>query len=160
MRPTKADPDGRDLVAYIEATRPLQQAVSQVLTQVAGCSLIIMTRPLGAARPAASMESAQLVARRAAEDLRAVRVPTRAAHHFHHLEAASETLGAVFVSLELCARPNACEADRETLSRALKTVSDHLRATARLLPGFETIDFSQACCAVHAPPGFLAQQVA
>jgi hypothetical protein len=60
--------------------------------------------------------------------------------------------------LEACVAATACRGaqDRsdkrfDTLTRALRATSDHLRATARLLPGFELVDFGQACCAVHAP---------
>jgi hypothetical protein len=66
--------------------------------------------------------------------------------------------GAAETLMEACAVATACRGaqDRsderfDTLTRALRATSDHLRATSRLLPGFELIDFGQACCAIHAP---------
>lgn len=143
---------GGALLAYIEAARPVQETLRQVLTQVAGCSLMIMTRSKPAMRPDAAMELARSAAAHAHEAVRALSVPAAAAHHFHHLRQASEALGWAFRAAGVCMAPGAGESDREDLIRALKAATEHLRATAGLLPGFEIVDFGQACCALHGGP--------
>lgn len=137
-------------LSYIETARPVQVLLQQVLTQVAGYSLMLMTNSKAASRPEGAILTARAVANDAYEQLQALRIPARAAHHHHHLLQASEATRWAFAAAEKCAAPEATEGERKTLVRALNAASEHMRTTARLLPGFETVDFSQACCAIHA----------
>ena len=157
MTVTMDDGTGGALYFYLETARPVQEGFKQVLTQLAGCSLLVMTRSGPATRPDAAMRLARAAADNAHEQLRALRVPAEAAHHFHHLRQLSEAIGWAFRALGSCTEPQASDADRDELTLALKTATRHLRATAAILPGFETVDFGQACCAVHHAAGLTVQ---
>lgn len=137
------------LLSYMEATRPVQDLLKRVLTQVAGCSLMIMTRITPVVVPEGAMQLARVSAEQAEERLRALKVPAEAAHHFHHLLKVSEAVRWAFLSMDVCAVPGAGDADRDALTRALNAATKHLRVTARLLPGFEAVDLGLACCAMH-----------
>ena len=142
---------------YTAAARRVQDLLQQVLTQVAGYSLMLMTCDRPAARPEGSILLACQAAERAHDALRALHVPSKAAHHHHHLCKAAEATRWAFAAAETCAAADASEGDRDTLTRALWAATEHLRATARLLPGFEMVDFGQACCAVHAQAAITAR---
>lgn len=144
------DRGDRALLSYMESARPVQEMLRQVLTQVAGCSLMLMTRARPSMPPEGAMPLARVAAERAHEQLRAIRVPEAAAHHFHHLEKVAEAIRRAFAGVDACMAPGAGDADRDRLSGALNAATKHLRASARLLPGFEIVDFGQACCAMHA----------
>lgn len=142
----------QSLLRYVDAARDAQQLISQTLTQLSGYALFLLTSRRQAALAEGALAGARQAVMQAAEAVRGLQAPEPAAHHYHHMRGAAETL------MEACAAATACREaqDRsdkrfDTLTRALRATSDHLRATSRLLPGFELIDFGQACCAVHAP---------
>lgn len=141
---------------YIIDSRPLHERLQQVLTQVAGFSLLVMTRGERVPMLDGPAVLAREALRSAQAELRSLRVPAAAMHHAQHIQAAA---GAVERALDLliaCLRPAADEPTRAALTRCLRLATDHLRAATRLLPGFEMVDFSQACCAAHAGAGRLA----
>ncbi|PDQ22972.1 hypothetical protein CN311_00500 [Mesorhizobium sanjuanii] len=138
------------VLRYVATARPVQQLVSETLTQVAGFALLQMTSPRRAVLAEGALAGAQEAATRAAEEVRALAVPEVATHHHHHLHGAAETLLRACVAALESRRIDASE-QSDALVRALRASSDHLRATACLLPGFELVDFGQACCAAHAP---------
>jgi len=141
---------GKAMLGYLEASGDVHGLLQQVLTQVAGYSLMLMT----SSRPAPQLEGAISMARasadRAYDRARALRAPASAVHHQHHLLKASEATCSAFVAAETCAAPGASDGDRDALSRALRQATRHLQTTTRLLPGFEMVDFGQACCAMYA----------
>lgn len=127
-----------------------------MLTQAAGFSLPVVTpgRPLPMLDgPVALARSALLPVR---DQLDALPVPPQARHHHLHLTAAADALARSLDLLTRCLRANADDAARAALVRSLRAATDHLRAAARLLPGFEMVDLNQACCAAHARPRPLA----
>jgi hypothetical protein len=138
------------MVLYVREARPVQQLISDTLTQVAGFALLLMTSPKRVALAEGALAGAQEAAMRAADEVRALATPEIAGHHHHHLRAAATALVQACSATVDCLRSNATE-HRDALVRALRASSDHLRSTARLLPGFELVDFGQACCAAHAP---------
>ncbi|MER8830656.1 hypothetical protein NKH73_07450 [Mesorhizobium sp. M0938] len=153
----KADSEAEQAVLrYVATARPVQQQISETLTQVAGFALLLMTSPSRAVLAEGALASAQEAATRAAEELRALIVPEVATHHHHHLRGAAETLLQACVAALDSRRIDTSE-QSDALVRTLRASSDHLRATARLLPGFELVDFTQACCAAHAPQRLLQE---
>lgn len=145
--PHSAEP----ILHYVGACAEVQTRQRDVLTQLAGFALLMATRR---ARPPLCPGPLDSAAARAAEAqamLRALRPPGEAAHHFHHLATAGDALGRAIRLAYRCLRPSSDDRDRDELMRALRTATDHLRTTARLLPGFELVDLRQACCAAHAP---------
>jgi len=147
--PALADPT----MLYIVNSRPLHDRLQQILTQVAGFSLLVMTRGPGAPRLDGPLALAGDAFRSTREELGALHVPARAKHHYRHVIDAA---GAVERSMGLltdCLRPQADETTRAVLVRCLRLATDHLRAATRLLPGFEMVDLRQACCAAHPTSG-------
>jgi hypothetical protein len=138
------------VLRYVAAARPVQQLISDTLTQVAGFALLLMTSRNRASLAEGALASAREAAMRASEEARALVVPEIAAHHHHHLRAAAAALLQACVATLDCLRVDA-SGQSDALVRTLRSSSDHLRTTARLLPGFELVDFGQACCAAHAP---------
>jgi len=155
-RPPFADPT----LDYMTACGPLQARIRDVLTQLAGFAFLLATRRGRSAPPAGPLDLARTEAAALAEELAALRPPGEAAHHFHHLSAAAEALGRSVRLGYACLAAGAGEVDRDGLTAALRAATDHLRATARLLPGFELVDLRQACCAAHLPPPALSCTVA
>lgn len=151
MRRTELLRTENALLRYVASARPAQRLIGDTLTQVAGFALLLMTSPGRAGLAEGALLGAGDSATRALDDVRAIRAPEAAAHHHHHLrEAADALLRACGDALACRRRADADEHDR--LVRTLRAASDHLKATERLLPGFELVDFTQACCAAHAPP--------
>lgn len=144
------------ILRYVATARPVQQLISETLTQVAGFALLLMTSPRRAVFAEGALAGAREAATRAAEEVRALAVPEIATHHHHHLRAAAEALLEACIAGLDSRRIDASE-QSDALVRLLRASSDHLRATARLLPGFELVDFGQACCAAHAPQRLLQE---
>jgi hypothetical protein len=141
---------GKAMLGYIEASREVHGLLQQVLTQVAGYSLMLMTSSRSAPQLEGAISMARAAADRAYDQARALRAPAGAVHHQHHLLKASEATCSAFAAAETCAAPGAGDGDRDALSRALRQATRHLQATTRLLPGFEMVDFGQACCAMYS----------
>lgn len=139
------------VLAYVSAAGSVQEELQQVLTQAAGFALMIMLRRGQAALCAGPLELARDRMREIADNARALRRPADAAHHRHHLDAAVEALTQTLDTAALCLKPAAGEIEREMLAGRLRAATDHLRAAARILPGFDWVDLSQSCCAAHAP---------
>lgn len=150
MDGTANNGEERAVLHYVAAARPAQQLISETLTQVAGFALLLMTSRRRATLAEGALAGAREAAARASDEVRALAVPEAAAHHHHHLRGAAETLLHACVAALESRRIDASEPN-DALVRALLASSDHLRATARLLPGFELVEFGQACCAAHAP---------
>lgn len=138
------------VLRYVAAARPVQQLISDTLTQVAGFALLVMTSRNRAPLAEGALAGAREAAMQASEAVRALAVPEIAEHHHHHLRAAAAALLQACVATLDCLRVDAC-GQSDALVRTLQSSSDHLRTTTRLLPGFELVDFGQACCAAHAP---------
>jgi hypothetical protein len=96
----------------------------------------------------APLEAARINHATCKEALVALPVRSADAHHYHHLCAAGAALDHA-IGAALSAVP----AKKDDLFRALEEAERHFKALARMLPGFEPVDFAQACCAAHAGPG-------
>jgi hypothetical protein len=151
-RPQFADP----VVRYMADCGEVQERFRQILTQLAGFALLITTRRVERSVWSGPLDIAEDRAMEAGQLLRALRPPGEARHHFHHLAATGEAIERALAAAHACLTMRAGEADRDDLMRALRTATEHLRASTRLLPGFELVDLRQACCAVHAAPPTLS----
>jgi hypothetical protein len=137
---------------YIDECRAVQEQLHQVLTQISGFALVLLTKRSGSSLAAGSLQLVDERMKIAREQFRAIRPASDAAHHFHHL---SEAVAAIDRSIGIayrCLRTIGDARDRDDLTFALREALDHLKATARLLPGFQMVDLRQACCAVHSGP--------
>jgi hypothetical protein len=136
-----ADP----LLHYVLDAKPLNTSLRQALMQLSGFLLMRLTRRHNAITDFGPVEAAREVLRGCADGIADLRVPSAAAHHHHHLDGASAALHSA-----LAAALSMTDQDGDKLFHALKAAERHLRATSRLLPGFEAVDFTQACCAAHS----------
>jgi hypothetical protein len=140
------------MVRYLEEARLVHDDLRRMLTQVSGFALLLMTSPGRQVLPEAPIHGAVTACAQAAEAMRALAVPPAAAHHYHHLRSARAGVAQSCAAALTCAAPGAADRDREALVAALNSAVGHLRAVSRLMPGFEPVNFSQACCAVPAAP--------
>lgn len=136
-----ADP----LARYMCEAEPLHDLLRRGLIQlsgdllkrtIAGSRAIVDYEPLDAARERI---------REAAEGVRSLRTPMGAAHHRSHLVGALAAL-----ERALAAALSATDPDGDALFHFVEEAERHLRAVGRTTPGFEAVDFRQACCATHS----------
>jgi hypothetical protein len=147
----------RTALRYSEAARAAQDLINRTLTQVSGFTLLLLTSDRSPAMADGALASAAEAAAQALAMARTISVPGTAAHHHHHLVEAATALSEACRLGRQCLRAGDREVERDALTKMIRTASDHLRLTARLLPGFELIDLGQACCAAHAPLRLLAE---
>ena len=132
------------LARYISEAQTLHDLLRRGLLQLSG---FLLKRTIAGPRAIVDygpVEAARERIREAAEGLRSLRAPTDAMHHRGHLTAALAALeGALAAALS--------KADREgdALFHFVEEAERHLRAVGRATPGFEAVDFRQACCATH-----------
>jgi len=136
-----ADP----LARYLCEAEPLHDLLRRGLIQLSGFLLkrtIAGPRAIVGAEP---LEAAGQRLREAAEGLRGLRAPVSAAHHRSHLLAALAALEGA-----LAAAWSVTDRNGDALFHFIEEAERHLRAVGRAAPGFEAVDFKQACCAMHA----------
>ena len=135
-----ADP----LARYLCEAQPLHDLLRRGLIQLSGFLLkrTIATRPTVVDYE--PLEAALERIREAAEGLSSLRAPMGAAHHRSHLIAALSAL-----ERALAAALSTTDRDGNALFHFIEEAERHLRAVGRATPGFETVDFGQACCAAH-----------
>lgn len=149
MPTTVAPVLGDHVLGYAMACSEVQEGLRDVLVQLSGFALLLMTRRPERSVWAGSLDAIATRMDEALERLRALRPPAAARHQFHHLSAAADAIGRAADLAHACLAARADDTDRDALLQALRAATHHLRATGRLLPGFELVDLGQACCAAH-----------
>jgi hypothetical protein len=137
-----ADP----LARYMYEAEPVHDLLRRGLIQLSG---VLLKRTIAGRRAIVDyepVEAARERIREAAEGLMILGAPTRAAHHRSHLAAALAAL-----ENALAAALSTTDQDGDALFHFVEEAERHLRAVGRTTQGFETVDFRQACCAMHAP---------
>lgn len=138
--------DQQRVDTYVAAAQPVFDAVHETSTRLAG---LLMAFEMLKSRHALDAES-RIAARARFEDARAGidrLAPPLAAEHFHHHLA-----GAV-AKLEVCLE--ALESKLAGLISSpdplppLRAAWRDIEAASLAMPGFETVDFQQSCCALH-----------
>jgi hypothetical protein len=132
------------LARYTCEAAPLHDLLRRGLIQLSG---FLLKRTIAGSRAIVDyepVEAARERIREAAEGLRSLSSPTSAAHHRGHLVAAL-----VVLESALAAALSATDQDGDALFHFVQEAERHLRAVGRTTPGFETVDFRQACCAIH-----------
>ena len=137
---SQADP----LARYISEAQPLHNLLRRGLIQLSG---FLLKRTIAGPRAIVDYEPVEAARERiheAAEGLRSLRAPSGAVHHRSHLHAA-------LVALEsaLSAAQSKTDENGDALFHFVQESERHLRAVGRATPGFEAVDFKQACCAMH-----------
>jgi hypothetical protein len=131
-------------VDYVRDAGPLYQDLRQVLVQLAAFMLGRLTSENRRFVDVAPVELAREALRECRQGLADLRVPADAAHHRRHLGAAADALDHAIAAAMSCGESG------DELFFALQEAERHLKVLGRLLPGFEPVDFTQACCAAHA----------
>jgi hypothetical protein len=137
---SQADP----LARYISQAQPLHDLLRRGLIQLSG---FLLKRTIAGSRAIVDyepVEAARERIREAADGLRSLRAPTNAVHHRNHLTAALAALESA-----LAAALSTTDRDGDALFHFVQESERHLRAVGRSTPGFETVDFKHACCAMH-----------
>jgi hypothetical protein len=129
---------------YVCEAAPLHDLLRRGLIQLSGFLLKRTIASQSAFIDYEPVEAARERILEAADGLRSVRAPADAIHHRGHLVAA-------LVALEraLAAARSKTDKNGDALFHFVQEAERHLRAVGRATPGFETIDFRQACCAMH-----------
>jgi hypothetical protein len=130
---------------YIAQAGPAFEDLRQVVAELAGLMLLrnLASGP-GFATTCVTAHAQELF-RAAADQIAALRPGPRCGHHNLHLRAAVESLRPLLdrASWPRLVGPEGQGADR------LKAAWAEVVHAANALPGFETHDLSQACCAGH-----------
>jgi len=134
---------------YLDEARLVHDDLRRLLTQISGFALMLMTSPGRQVLPEAPIRGAVAAWAQADEAVRALTVPLVAAHHYHHLCSACAAVAQSCTAALACAALGAGDRDRDALVESLNSAVGHLRGVSRLMPGFEPVNFGQACCAVH-----------
>lgn len=136
-------------LGYREDCGQLQEQLHQLLTQLSGFALLILTRRVGLSLCAGPLDLAKQRMALARERFRSLRPAAHAAHHHYHLGEATAAIEQCVDIAYACLASGSDQHDRDRLTRLLRTGLDHLRKTERLQPGFAMVDLSQSCCAAH-----------
>jgi hypothetical protein len=132
------------LAAYVADAKPPHRELQCALTQLSGFLLKRLTGRRTAAVDYGPVEAARSALAECDRILAALRTPGGAAHHRAHLDGARAALDrAVGAALSRHGL------DEDAMFRALEQAERDLRALSRIMPGFEPVDFTQACCAAH-----------
>ena len=132
------------LARYISEAEPLHDLLRRGLIQLSG---FLLKRTIAGPRAIVDyepVEGAHERIREAAEGLKNLRVPNRAVHHRAHLIAALTPLENALAAALSTSDPNG-----DALFHFVQECERHLRAVGRATPGFEAVDFKQACCAMQ-----------
>lgn len=132
--------------AYVLAAQLVFDALHEVSTRLAG---LLMSAEMLKSRHVLDVESREVVRERLAEaraDHARLKAPDLAAHFHHHLTAALEKLGTALGALD--ARLSGLVSAVDPLP-PLRSAWKDIEAASRAMPGFETVDFQQSCCALH-----------
>jgi len=132
--------------AYVLAAQPVFDALHEVATRLAG---LLMSAEMLKSRHVLDAESREAARERLIEakaDHARLRAPELAAHFHHHLTAALEKLGTALDALD--GRLSGLLSAADPLP-PLRSAWKDIEAASRAMPGFETVDFQQSCCALH-----------
>jgi hypothetical protein len=145
---TPAGPDDATR-AYVEAASPCFEDLRAVTAQLGGLLLLYASgaRSAGPHHPMIAVADALLETARDAT-LRLAPSSLRARHHHDHLAGAAARL------TEALAEIRAAQISREDVTEPMRLLNagwTELGAASRALPGFDLIDLTGACCALHAP---------
>ena len=120
---TAADRHGEATRLYVTEAQRVFDALHEVATRLAG---LLMSLEMLKSRP-----------------------PAVAAHFHHHL---TDALGKLTASLDhIDGRLAGLVAAGDPLP-SLRSAWRDMEAASRAMPGFETVDFQQSCCALHIKP--------
>jgi hypothetical protein len=139
-------------IRYVLETRPHFEDLRHAIGQVAGM-LVLATAGAKTVTPDHPLlATARATLERAGDSIDRARPSTRAIHHHRHLVAA---VGALGIALDRAGENlNLVCIDHKRVDQALEPLLiayRNLAWAAQALPGFELLNFDQACCAPQQP---------
>jgi hypothetical protein len=146
-------------VAYVLAAQAHFAGLKQAEGQLGGLLLLAAAGSKSITQEHAMLESARMAHAEAADGIAGLSVPARARHHHHHLSEAAAAIGSALDQTRRSLHGFAAgRRDVDEALRPLKLGHRHLDWASRSLPGFEMVNFQQACCAGHAAEAGDAKQ--
>jgi len=136
-------------VAYVLEARGPFEGLRSAASQLAGL-LVLVAIGSGTAQGNPMLEMAIAAHAKAADELKAMTPTAQGAHHHLHLCLAAERLGEALKTARHSLQLDPVVSDR--IHGLLKQALQDLRWASRALPGFELVNFSQGCCAMHGAP--------
>jgi hypothetical protein len=121
--------------------------LKQVASSMAGMLVLAETGIAEAATEQPMIAIAYETWKRAADGVGTLKVPVLAEHFHVHLQKGSTLIGDLFASLY---RRVPTSRSNDDAIRTLKLAWEQISFAAKALPGFETVDLEQSCCAMHA----------
>jgi hypothetical protein len=146
--PLSSDLDDRT-VTYVLKARESFERLRRGASQLAGL-LVLAAIGSRTAQGNPMLEMATAVHQEAADGLKALKPTAQSAHHHFHLCRAAERLGEALTITRHVLHLDEAVSDR--VSGLMKEALEDLRWAGRALPGFELVNFSQGCCAMHGAP--------
>lgn len=143
-----------DTISYVLAAQKAFSKLRQAISQIAGSLVLDAASDRGSGLSEEGYRLAQASMSEVA-DLFASAEPTqRASHHHHHMRLAIEVVAEALASRRYSAGLlRGLQSERDILP-LLKAAWTELASANRALPGFEMVDFGQACCAFHQTKSF------
>lgn len=134
---------------YVLQVMPGFEALKYSASLCAGVLLLDLTGSDRTVRDRSLVDKARDAVREAEDAVLPAQPCGRAAHHHHHLCRALAGLKALLPRIERISRL-ATAAEAAAVTHELQACWEELRRAGDHLPGFETVDLSQSCCAWHA----------
>ncbi len=152
------NPDALDdaTFAYITAVQLPFEQLRQAAGQIAGVLVLAVTTKQGTAGHP-MLDLADTARQAAADAVLGRQPPPRGAHHHRHLVLAVRAIAAAIDAARLNRR-GSDDTGTDAVLTPLRAGYQELQWAAAVLPGFETVAFSQGCCARHGaapPPGII-----
>jgi hypothetical protein len=135
--------------AYILKAREPFEGLRRASSQLAGL-LVLAALGSRTAQGNPMLETAIAAHAEAADGLRSLTPTGRGAHHHLHLCLAAERLGEALATARRSLKLDETVSDR--IYAGMKQAVEDLRWASRALPGFELVNVSQGCCAMHGGP--------
>jgi hypothetical protein len=137
-------------VIYVLETRSHFEDLRQALSQIAGMLVLATVGAKSVTQDHAMFAAALEAHRRASDGIRAARPTTRAQHHHEHLLEAADSLGLAIAKAGEGLHLAGDRQRMEGMSAPLQAAYRSLNWAGQALPGFEILNFDQACCAPQA----------
>ena len=135
--------------AYILRAREPFEGLRRASSQLAGL-LVLVAIGSRTTQGNPMLEMAIAAHAEAADGLQALTPTAQGAHHHLHLCRAATRLGEALTTARHSLSLDETVTDR--IYGLMKQALDDLRWASRALPGFELVNVSQGCCALHGAP--------
>jgi hypothetical protein len=152
ISPTATAQQNGTLASYTLESQRVFEDFRQVLAQIAGLLVLAATGGKTATPHHPMLEISSELYRETADRLKMIAAPPEAGHHFSHLQSAARALEETLRDARAHLNHRIGKAGIDKVLLPLRVAQVEMNRVSRLLPGFEMVDFGQACCAEHRVP--------